>query len=459
MRGLRGRLRILAVALIVIGIGTAIVFPDAARAAATLPILALFSVLRMVAAYLLSLLFAISYGHTAATNRRAATVMLPVMDILQSIPILGFFPFVLLFFVNGPLGDPVGIETAAVFLIFTSMAWNMAFGVYESITTLPQDLDQAARGFGLHGWLRFRLLAFPAMVPKLVYNSILSWTNGWFFLVASEIITTPRASYIRPGLGSFIYLAGQRGDLGGIAIGIAALATVVLLLDIFLWRPTSVWSERFRIETTAAGERPSMHVPSPYERLRWLPRFPRLRREVARRIQPLLDGYARSSSKLDRVYSSHQRVIRAVRRADIGMFVVVVTMGGYFAGEIGAYLVSLFAMQWYLLFNLIAGVRSIPGDLDEAARGFGLRGRTYWRRLLLPALVPSLATGSITAWGAGWNALIVAEYLQFGQSVFSVTGLGASLYGATVVTGDYAMGYLTVLTMTAVVLILNKLLC
>src|SRR5947209_13151404 len=323
MRGLRGRLRILAVALIVIGIGTAIEFPDAARAAATLPILALFSVLRMVAAYLLSLLFAISYGHTAATNRRAATVMLPVMDILQSIPILGFFPFVLLFFVNGPLGDPVGIETAAVFLIFTSMAWNMAFGVYESITTLPQDLDQAARGFGLHGWLRFRLLAFPAMVPKLVYNSILSWTNGWFFLVASEIITTPRASYIRPGLGSFIYLAGQRGDLGGIAIGIAALATVVLLLDIFLWRPTSVWSERFRIETTAAGERPSLHVSSPYERLRWLPRFPRLRREVARRIQPILDGYARSSSKLDRVYRRHQRVIRAVRRAGIGMFVAI----------------------------------------------------------------------------------------------------------------------------------------
>src|SRR2546428_4411841 len=256
MRGLRGRLRILAGILIVMGIGTAVLFPDAARTAATLPTLALCSILRMVAACLFSLLFAISYGHTAATNRRAATVMLPVMDILQSIPILGFFPFVLLFFVNGPLGDPFGIETAAVFLIFTSMAWNMAFGVYESITTLPQDLDQAARSFGLHGWLRFRLLAFPAMVPKLVYNSILSWTNGWFFLVASEIITTPRASYVRPGLGSFIYLAGQRGDIGGIAIGIAALATVVLLLDVILWRPMSVWSERFRIETTATGDHP-----------------------------------------------------------------------------------------------------------------------------------------------------------------------------------------------------------
>ena len=549
MRGLRERLRILAGILIATGVGTAIAFPDAARTAAILPVLALFSISRMVAAYLLSLVFAISYGHTAATNKRAATVLLPIMDILQSIPILGFFPFVIAFFVQGPLGDLLGSEIAAVFLIFTSMAWNMAFGVYESITTLPADLDQAARSFGLVGWLRFRLLAFPAMVPKLVYNSILSWTNGWFFLVASEIITTPSKNIVRPGLGSFIFLAGNRGDLGGIAVGIACLATVVLLLDIFLWRPMSVWSERFRIETTAAGERASLHVPSPYERLRWLPRFSRLRREVARRVQPLLDGYARSSAKLDRVYSSHRRVIRAVRRADIGLFLaifvivvatglvgvvgfflrplpsgakdlpvaaafsflrlllaylsalawtipvaawlgrskwaarfvtpafeisasipatalqpliigfaVAITMGGYFAGEIGAYLVSLFAMQWYLLFNLIAGVRSIPGDLDEAARAFGLRGRTYWRRLLLPALVPSLATGSITAWGAGWNALIVAEYLQFGRSVYSVTGLGASLFQATVVTGDYAMGYLTVLAMTVVVLTLNKLL-
>src|SRR3989442_8616690 len=161
------------------------------------------------------------------------------------------------------------------------------------------------------------------MVPKLVYNSILSWTNGWFFLVASEIITTPRASYVRPGLGSFIYLAGQRGDIGGIAIGIAALATVVLLLDVILWRPMSVWSERFRIETTATGERASLHVPSPYERLRWLPRLPRLRREAARRIQPLLARYAQSSAKLDRVYSRHQRAIRAVRRADIVLFLII----------------------------------------------------------------------------------------------------------------------------------------
>src|SRR3989441_427039 len=457
MRGLRGRLRIVAVVLILLGIGTAVLFPDAARTVATLPLLAFFSVLRMVAAYLLSLLFAISYGHTAATNRRAATVMLPVMDILQSIPILGFFPFVLLFFVNGPLGDPFGIEVAAVFLIFTSMAWNMAFGVYESITTLPQDLDQAARSFGLHGWLRFRLLAFPAMVPKLIYNSILSWTNGWFFLVASEIITSPGTSYVRPGLGSFIYLAGQRGDIGGIAIGIAALATVVLLLDVFLWRPMSVWSERFRMETTATYERGELPLAAVFLFLS----FPLVYFSAVDCPFPATawlwstNGASRSVPPVFELSSSIPAM--ALQPLIIG-FAVAVTMGGYFSGEIGAYLVSLFAMQWYLLFNLIAGVRSIPGDLDEAARAFGLRGRTYWRRLLLPALVPSLATGSITAWGAGWNALIVAEYLQFGRSVYSVTGLGASLFQATVVTGNYVMGYLTVLAMTVVVLTLNKLL-
>src|SRR6267378_6959301 len=141
MRGLRGRLRILAGILIATGVGTAIAFPDAARTAAILPVLALFSISRMVAAYLLSLVFAISYGHTAATNKRAAVVLLPLLDVLQSIPILGFFPAALVFFVATFHGHPVGIELAVVFLIFTSMSWNMAFGVYESLTTIPQDLE------------------------------------------------------------------------------------------------------------------------------------------------------------------------------------------------------------------------------------------------------------------------------------------------------------------------------
>src|SRR5207253_9522528 len=108
---------------------------------------------------------------------------------------------------------PIGIEFAVVFLIFTSMAWNMAFGVYESLTTIPADLEAAAASFGLRGWLRFRYLAFPAAIPKLVYNSILSWTNGWFFLVASEIFSAGGTEFQRPGLGAFIAVAGRNGDV------------------------------------------------------------------------------------------------------------------------------------------------------------------------------------------------------------------------------------------------------
>jgi len=547
MRGLRGWLRILAGIAILIAIVVAIVIPQAAWNAAQLPLLALFSTTRMVLAYLLSLVFAITYGTTAATNKKAAVIMLPVLDVLQSVPILGFFPAALVFFVATFQGSPVGIELAVVFLIFTSMAWNMAFGVYEALTTIPVDLEAAAASFGLRGMLRFRLLAFPAAIPKLVYNSILSWSNGWFFLVASETFTAFGGTYTRPGLGSFIANAGLVGDNAGIAIGIGVLAAVVVALDTFVWRPLGVWSERFRMETTG---REVPRVPSPYERFRWLPRFPRLRRTFLTSVQPIVTKYRRASVRLDRTYSAHPRVLREIRILDLALFgavfalvvvagliglarlflgplpagaaelplaaassflrlsiayaislawtiplaawigrnprgsryltpvlevaaslpatallpiivgfafLVTATLGP--AAELSAILIALFSMQWYLLFNLIAGVRAIPGDLHEAARSFGLRGRTYWRRVLLPAMVPSLLTGSITAWGAGWNALIVSEYIPFLRPPPHVSGLGYLLDISTFsVPPNNEMILLTILMMIVIVLAMNKLL-
>src|SRR6266704_371848 len=546
MRGLRGRLRILASIAILVAIAVAVFYPQAAWNAIQLPLFAVFSTTRMVFAYLLSLVFAITYGATAATNKRAAVIMLPILDVLQSVPILGFFPAALVFFVVTFQGSPVGIELAVIFLIFTSMAWNMAFGVYESLTTIPVDLEAAAASFGLRGMLRFRLLALPAAIPKLVYNSILSWSNGWFFLVASETFTAFGGTYTRPGLGSFITNAGIAGDATGIALGVGVLAAVVLALDTFVWRPLGVWSERFRMETTG-HEVP--RVPSPYERFHWLPRFPRLRQTFVTAVQPVVTKYRRASVRLDRSFSAHRRVIQDIRYLDLAMFiailllVVVAGMVGLVrlflsplppaaaelpraaassfirlalayaialawtiplaawigrnprgsryvtpvlevaaslpatallpiivgfalfataslgpAAELSAVLIALFSMQWYLLFNLIAGVRGIPDDLNEAARSFGLRGRAYWRRLLLPAMVPSLLTGSITAWGAGWNALIVSEYIPFAQKPYTVTGLGSLINQAVLVTGDTEVLLLTILTMIVVVLAMNKLL-
>jgi NitT/TauT family transport system permease protein len=552
MAAARSRLRWVALVLIGVGAAFALAFPDSARQAAVLPILAAFSLGRMAAAYLLALVFAVAYGTTMALSKRAAVVMLPLLDVLQSVPILGFFPAALVFFVTTFQGHPVGLELAVIFLIFTSMAWNMAFGVYESITSIPTDLEDAARGFALRDWLRFRRLVFPAMVPKLVYNSMLSWSNGWFFLVASEIFTAFGATYARPGLGAFIADRGNAGDVAGILIGIAVLAAVVLTLDALIWRPLSLWSERFRIDTTATGQ-PVPRVPGVYERLAWLPRFTHLRQWLGSRVPRFADRYSRLAVRLDRATSAHRQLMRVIRWIDLGMFFVIflVVVGTGLAGlstlllkplppaastipeatlrslsrlalaygvslawtipaavyiarnhrasrvltpvievfasipatallpliigfaiaitpsrgteaELAAFLIALFAMQWYLLFNLISGVRAIPGDLDEAARAFGLRGRTYWRRLLFPAMIPSLLTGSITAWGAGWNALVVSEYIRFGGpsgvQLYTVTGLGSLMDIATFDMPDSEVLLLSILAMVLVVLAMNKLL-
>src|SRR3989454_3076167 len=548
MAAARKWLRWVALVVIAAGAAVAIAFPEGAARAATLPLLAVFSLGRMVAAYLLALVFAIAYGTTMALSKRAAVVMLPLLDILQSVPILGFFPAALVFFVATFQGHPAGLELAVVFLIFTSMAWNMAFGVYESLTAIPLDLQDGARVFAVRDWLRFRRLVFPAMVPKLVYNSMLSWSNGWFFLVASEIFTAFGATYVRPGLGAFIADRGNAGDLPGIMVGIAVLAGVVVTLDALIWRPLSVWSERFRIEPTGTGQ-PVPRVPGVYERLAWLPRFTRLRAGLGAGVRPIVESYGHLAVRLDRVTSAHRGIMRAIRWIDLAMFIaifaVVVTTGiagltrmllrplpptayeipeatlrslirlalaygvslawtipaavyigrnprssrfltpaiEVFASipatallplilglaiaitpslgteaELAAFLIALFAMQWYILFNVIAGVRAIPGDLEEAARAFGLRGLAYWKRLILPAIGPSLLTGSITAWGAGWNALIVSEYIQFGGLLYTVPRSGAMMDIATFETRDSEVLLLSILSMVLVVLAMNKLL-
>src|SRR5947199_5542492 len=449
VRGLRRWLRLVAVVLILAGIVAAVAFPEAAWNAIQLPLFAFFSTMRMVVAYLFALVFAIAYGHTAATNKRASAALLPLLDVLQSIPILGFFPAALIFFVATFRGHPIGIEFAVVFLIFTSMAWNMAFGVYESLTTIPADLEAAAASFGLRGWLRFRYLPFPAAIPKLVYNSILSWTNGWFFLVASEIFSAGGTEFQRPGLGAFIAVAGRNGDVPSIAIGIGVLEDVMLTISILGWRLLGAWSCRGRMETAPGREIP--RVPSPYERFRWLPRLPKVRKRIIASVQPAVERYHRLSLRFERAYTQHPKAVREIRRVDLAPSVGA-------AAQLAAILIALFSMQWYLLFNLIAGVRSIPDDLKEAARSFGLRGRAYWKRLLLPAIAPSLLTGSITAWGAGWNALIVSEYIQYAHQFYEVPGLGSLLNHAVYPTPDNEMLLLTILTMIVVVLAMNKLL-
>jgi len=203
----------------------------------SLPMYAGLSTMRMSAAYVLSLIFSIAYARIAVANRRAERVMIPVLDILQSIPILSFLPGVVLALIALFPHCTVGLELAAIILIFTSQAWNMAFSFHQSMMTIPKDLSDAATIYHLNFWQRFTRLELPFGAIPLVWNSMMSWAGGWFFLMAAEQLTLGSQSFQLPGLGSYLQAAANDGNSGALFLGLGTLIAVIVLLDQFLWRP------------------------------------------------------------------------------------------------------------------------------------------------------------------------------------------------------------------------------
>lgn len=213
---------------------------------ASLPWYALLSVGRMFAAYLLSLIFTFTYGTVAARNKRARGVLLPILDILQSVPILSFLPVVILSLAS-VLPLDVAVEISSIILIFTSQAWNMTFAWYQSLTTIPKELREAASIFRLDRWQRFRVLDLPFATISLLWNSMMSWAGGWFFLMASEMFTVGQKDFRLPGLGAYLQEAASKGDLKAMFWGVGTLLFVIVCLDTFVWRPLLSWSERFKL--------------------------------------------------------------------------------------------------------------------------------------------------------------------------------------------------------------------
>jgi len=509
-----------------------------------LPYYAFCSFYRMLIAYIISLIFSIIYGLAATRGRLWERVLIPAVDIAQSVPVVGFFPAAVFFFVALAHGGRLGVEMAAVFLIFTSQAWNMTLGVFEAIRTIPNDSIEALEAFGVRGWLRLKRLYLPAMVPKLVYNSILSWVAGWYFLIACEIITVGPAHYRLPGLGSYLMEAADRGENMNLVSGLITLLIIITLMDVIVWQPLTAWSEKFRYEFAASPQpaaisfgmtevfsaigptvtrairtvtRPMArafwgltaslpHLPSEQElpamgRVAALLRMVAIAGVVAFFIYGVIEGVVALIHTLSQpwppqvkliplatLYSSMRMIIAyaislawtlpvALAASDsvrfkrfiapiaeivgslpatalfpvIVVFVIKVT-GGM---NLASILLILTGMQWYLMFNLLAGVNQVPEDLKEAARAFGLSRVETWRKLTIPALTPSLITGSITAWGGGWNALILSEYFIYRNHTYQVSGLGQLLDVATYETGNGVMILLSLLSMVAVVLVLN----
>jgi NitT/TauT family transport system permease protein len=215
---------------------------------ANLPGYAARTSLRMLAAMALSLVFTFTYATWAAKSRRAGAILIPLLDILQSVPILGFISVTVVFFMSLAPGRVLGAEFAAVFAIFTSQAWNMAFSFYQSLRTVPEELSEASRSFHLGPWMRFWRLDVPFAMPSLVWNMMMSMSGGWFFVVASEAISVGNTTVTLPGIGSYIALAIEKRDLGAVGWAIGAMLVVILIYDQLLFRPLVAWADRFRFE-------------------------------------------------------------------------------------------------------------------------------------------------------------------------------------------------------------------
>ena len=236
---------------------------------AHLPEYAARTTLRMFTALGLSLTFTLTYATWAAKSPRAGRVLVPLLDILQSVPILGFISISVVFFMSLVPGRVLGAEFAAIFAIFTSQAWNMAFSFYQSLRTVPAELAEAAASFHLTPWMRFWQLEVPFALPALCWNMMMSMSGGWFFVVASESISVGHTTVALPGIGSYIALAIQQRNLTAIGWAIATMALVILIYDQLLFRPLIAWVDRFRVEQEPGAEPPPSWALTMYRRS-WL---------------------------------------------------------------------------------------------------------------------------------------------------------------------------------------------
>ena len=222
-----------------------------------LPEYAIRTSMRMIAAMAASLVFSLGYATLAAKSRHAEMVLVPLLDILQSVPVLGFLSFTVTGFMALAPGNVVGVEFASIFAVFTSQAWNMAFSFYQSLRTLPADLDEAARAFGLTPWQKFWRLEAPFGAPALIWNMMMSMAGGWFFVTAAEALSVGHTTVVLPGIGSYIAAANDKQDFGAVGWAILAMGVTILIFDQLVFRPLVAWAEKFHMELTASSDPPT----------------------------------------------------------------------------------------------------------------------------------------------------------------------------------------------------------
>jgi NitT/TauT family transport system permease protein len=352
-----------------------------------LPGYALLTTLRMFAAISASLLFTFVVATLAAKSRKAELVIIPALDILQSVPVLGFLTFTVVFFMRLFPASELGAECAAIFAIFTAQAWNMAFSFYQSLRTVPSDLDEVSRHFQFSSWLRFWRLEVPFAAPGLIWNTMMSMSGGWFFVVASEAVSVGNTTFKLPGIGSWLALAIEQKDIGAVALAVGTMAAVILAYDQLLFRPIVAWADKFRFEQTAAQQRPQSWV---YDIVR--------RARLLKRVLALLSGVQSQASRL--------------RPRPMGLRLPPLPAWLSKATDI-VWIVTVLAIAAYALWQIIDYMRTTLG-LGDVLDAFGLGLITLVRVMVLIAIA-SLIWVPISVWIGlrPWAAEKVQPLAQF----------------------------------------------
>ena len=299
------------------------------RSPRALPGYALYSLVRMTVAYLLSLVFAVAYGYVAAYHKRLETVMVALLDILQSIPVLSFLPGVMLAMVSLFPTRQLGVELGSIVLIFTGQVWNMAFSFYSSLKSIPRELREAADIYRFSPWQRFLELELPFGVIGLVWNSIVSVAGGWFFLMACEMFVLGSRDFRLPGLGSYLQTAASEGDTASILCGLGTMIAVIVLIDQLIWRPLIAWSDRFKMEQVESGgavSSPILHLLRNASAVKWIER---------RTLQPAWERLTVARSFAPRPAPGPRRIwlVRLAQAAGLVLVAAVVLYSAWQAFE------------------------------------------------------------------------------------------------------------------------------
>ena len=517
------------------GIGKEISYsPQIFLTASNLPFYAWLSILRQLAAFAISVVFSIVYGYIASHYKKAEAIMIPLLDVMQSIPLLSFLPIFVISLINIFPNERLGLELACILLIFTSQVWNMAFSVYGSMKAIPKEYNEVANIFNFNKFLKFFYVELPTSMIGFVWNSMMSVAGGWFFLMASEMFVLGGKDFRLPGIGSYLQLAAIEGNTQAILMGLGTIIIIIVLIDQLIWRPLIAWAQKFKTELkeeevptstllvqlnrskiikVISNSWNNMIDGITIKQLKKKDAIPSLQTQKKQKFSftsiiiysllILCVGYGsimffaltknlKVDNWLNIVLADFFTLLRVVTAVFISLiwtvplgvaiglnkklanklepivqifasipatavFPIIVmwlinSRGGI---NLASIVLMLLGTQWYILFNVIAGAQSIPTDLKEVSKIFKFRKLDKWRVLILPAIMPQLIIGLITATGGAWNASIVSEYVEFRGKIYNANGIG-SLINIATSKGDYSLLAGSTLIMIITVVLINR---